>query len=241
MYLMVGGLALLAAFGEGGKVTGEEGVFKTIAAQPFGRFLLIAAGIGLACYALWRLASAVFNLEGKRGAGGAAERIGGLISALMHGSLAFTALQLAGGERAHGHEGKSRVWVDRVLDQPFGNALIAAVGLILVGFAIAQLYFAATGRLREHLAPPPGHRGWMETAGRVGLAARGIVFAIIGVRLVKASLDDSSHHVREIGSALREVAAQPSGATLLAGVAAGLAAYGLYQLVVARYGRVPGS
>ncbi len=239
IYLLVGGLALLAAFSRRGKVAGEEGAVKTLGEQPFGRYLLLAAGVGLVCYALWRVLNSTFNLENRRGLEGAGQRIGGLFSALVHGSLALMAFQLGTGQRAHGHEGKSHIWVERVLNKPFGDALIAIVGLGLVAFALHQLYSAVVGKLAEDLAPPPRHGRWMRNAGRLGLAARGVVFSIIGARLLKAGLDERSGHTRDFGSALRELASQPGGAVWLGAVAAGLAAYGVYQLVVARYGRVP--
>lgn len=241
IYLLVGGLALLAAFSGRGKVAGEEGAVKTIGEQPFGRYLLLAAGAGLVCYALSRMLNSILNLEQRRGLEGAGQRIGGLISALVHCSLALTAFQLATGGRAHGHEGKSHIWVDRILDKPFGDALVGIAALGLIGFALHQLYCAVVGKLAERIDPPPGHGRWMRNAGRLGLAARGIVFSIIGARLLKAALDVRGHHARDFGSALRELASQPHGAAWLAGVAAGLAAYGVYQLVVARYGHVPGS
>ena len=241
IYLLVGGLALLAAFSRRGKVAGEEGAVKTLGEQPFGRYLLIAAGVGLVCYAVWRVLNSILNLENKRGLEGAGQRVGGLLSALVHGSLAVTAFQLGTGRRAHGHEGKSHIWVERVLDRPFGDAIVAIAGLGLIGFALHQLYSAVVGKLAEPLAPPPRHGRWMRNAGRLGLAARGVVFSVIGARLLKAGLDERSHHARDFGSALRELASQPGGTAWLSAVAAGLAAYGVYQLVVARYGRVPGA
>jgi Domain of Unknown Function (DUF1206) len=239
VYLLLGGLALLAALGKGGKVAGEEGAVRTLGEQPFGRFLLIAAAAGLACYAVWRLLVAVFNLESEEGASGAGKRSAALVSALTHGALSLLAFQLGLGQRAHGHEGKTRIWVAKVLDQPFGDLLVGAVGLGLLAFAVYQLYCAAAGKLPDRLEAGAGRR--TEIAGRIGLGARGIVFAVIGIRLVKAGVDERAHHARDIGSALRELAAQPGGAAILAAVAAGLAAYGLYQLLVARYGRVPGA
>ncbi|HWM87593.1 MAG TPA: DUF1206 domain-containing protein [Kofleriaceae bacterium] len=239
VYLMVGGLALLSAAGKGGKVAGEEGAVRSLGEQPFGRFLLLAAAVGLACYALWRLLVAVFNLESERGAKGAGKRLAALASGLTHGALSVTAFQLGLGQRAHGHEGKAKIWVAKVLDQPYGDLLVGAVGLGLIAFAIHQAYCAAVDQLPDRLDARAGK--WTRIAGRVGLGARAVVFAVIGARLLKAGIDERAHNARDIGSALRELGAQPRGAALLAAVAAGLAAYGVYQLLVARHGRVPGS
>jgi hypothetical protein len=240
VYLMVGGLALMAAAGKGGKVSGEDGAVKTIGEQPFGSFLLIAAGIGLFCYAAWCLVQTIFNPENDRGIAGAGKRAGRFISALTHSGLAITAFQLRAGSRPHDHEQESRVWVARVLAEPYGDALVAIVGLILCGVAIYQLYCGAVGRFPEPLDARAGSHRWVDTVGRLGLTARGVVFGIIGFRLVKAGLDESSRHARAFGGALRDIAAQPYGLLLLGLVAAGLAAYGIYQLIVARHGRIRG-
>ena len=40
VYLMIGGLALLTAFGEGGKTTDSRGAITEIMQQPFGEILL---------------------------------------------------------------------------------------------------------------------------------------------------------------------------------------------------------
>ena len=54
VYLLIGGLALLVVFGERHAVPGAQTAVRTIGEQPFGRVLLIATGIGLFSYALWR-------------------------------------------------------------------------------------------------------------------------------------------------------------------------------------------
>ena len=58
VYFVIGLLALKLALGIGGKATDQEGAMKAIAAQPFGKVLLVLLAIGLAGYALWRLTRA---------------------------------------------------------------------------------------------------------------------------------------------------------------------------------------
>lgn len=241
VYFLVGALAVMAAAGEGGKVSSQEGAVRTIGQQPFGRFLLVAAGLGLVCYALWRLFQAIFNPERERGAKGAGKRIGRALGGLGHGALALTAFQLSLGQRAADHAHESRVWIARVLAQPYGDKLVAAVGLGLCGYAIFQLYCAAVSKFPEPLDAKAGSKRSVTAIARVGLAARGVVFSIIGVSLVKAAMAGSAGKARDVGGALRDVASQPYGRLLLGLVAAGLVAYGIYQMVVARHGRAPGA
>jgi len=74
--------------------------------------------------------------------------------------------------------------------------------------------------------------------GRMGLVARGIVFAVIGVFLIQASRHQDAGEAVGLGGALQKLAAQPDGQVLLAVVAAGLVMYGLFSFVETRYRRL---
>ncbi len=236
VHFLVGSLAVLAALGRGGNVSGNEGAIRTIGEQPFGKVLLIAAAIGLAAHAVWRLLQATLNLEREGGAKGAFKRIGYVFSVLAHGALAGLAVQLAAGQGGGGRGAKGLV--AQVLSAPLGEMLVGVVGAVLVGYGIFQLYAAATGRLPERLEGNRGPQVWGVRIGRLGLAARGIVFGIIGYHLMKAAIDSRPGEIKDMGAVLREIASQPQGHLMLVGVAAGLAAYGLYMLVCARYARI---
>src|SRR5215216_7289268 len=53
VYCVVGLLALLAAFGNGGETTGSRGALQKILGQPFGVVLVSLLAVGLAGYAIW--------------------------------------------------------------------------------------------------------------------------------------------------------------------------------------------
>ena len=55
IYAIIGVLAVKLAFGDGGKLTNQEGALQTIAQQPFGKVLLTLVAIALGGYSLWRL------------------------------------------------------------------------------------------------------------------------------------------------------------------------------------------
>lgn len=52
VYIVIGFLAVEAAFNRGGQTTNSQGALASIAAQPFGQLLLGLVGVGLAGYAL---------------------------------------------------------------------------------------------------------------------------------------------------------------------------------------------
>src|SRR3954471_4807295 len=60
VYVLVGGLALLAAVGSRlpfdapeGATTGTRGALHRLVEQPYGKIILVAVAIGLAGYAIW--------------------------------------------------------------------------------------------------------------------------------------------------------------------------------------------
>jgi hypothetical protein len=78
-------------------------------------------------------------------------------------------------------------------------------------------------------------RRWTERWGRLGVAARGIVFGVVGDFLIRAALGYDPREARGLGGALQTLARQPLGLWMLGAVALGLVAYGLFMLSVARY------
>nr|WP_298059161.1 DUF1206 domain-containing protein [uncultured Halomonas sp.] len=54
VYMLVGGLAALAAFGQGGQTEGSRGALERVLIAPFGKILLGIIAVGLVGYAMWR-------------------------------------------------------------------------------------------------------------------------------------------------------------------------------------------
>jgi type IV secretory pathway VirB2 component (pilin) len=79
---------------------------------------------------------------------------------------------------------------------------------------------------------------WASRVGRLGLAARGVVFTVIGVFLMVAALTANPKQARGLSGALQALEQQPVGPWALGIVALGLVASGLYMLVLTRYRRI---
>lgn len=249
VYIVVGLLAAMAAAGSGGKTTDTRGALGTIFAQPFGRGLLGAVAVGLIGYALWRFVQAFADAENKGSdAKGIGVRIGYAGSGLIHVGLALSAAQMAfgssGGRSSGGGGGSDRAeqgWTASLMAQPFGRWLVALVGAGIIGVGLFQLYKAYTAKFRKELklAEMSGtEQTWATHSGRLGFAARGVVFGVIGIFLMLAALRSDPGQARGLGGALRALEAQPFGSLILAVVAAGLVAYGVYMFVAARYRRI---
>jgi hypothetical protein len=244
VYLLIGGLAALAALGQGGATTDNKGAIEALYRQPLGGFLLGVVAFGLFAYALWSFLQAALDTEQKGGeTKGILSRIGFAGVGLSYALLALAALQLLLGAADAGQssDAAARDGTARLLEQPFGPALVVIAGLVLSGLALAQFYQAYTANFgeRANLEQLSARtREGLTRLARFGMAARGVVFGIIGFFLVVAALRQSAGEAKGMGGALQELARQPFGQLLLGVVALGLVAYGVYSLAQARYRRL---
>jgi len=243
VYLIIGGLAALAAFTGGGRTTDSRGAFEEVLSKSYGKLLLGTVAIGMAAYAIWRIVQAVKDTENKgSGAKGIARRIGYAVIGAIHVGLAYSAVKLilgSGGESRG--DAASKEWTAKLLEQPFGQWLVGAVGLGFIAFAVSQFYKAYTVKFREKLETnemDEKTQTFATRTGQAGLSARGVVFGIIGFFLIQAAMHSSAGEARGLSGALRALEQQSYGQWLLGIVALGLIAYGFYMLVQARYRRI---
>ena len=237
VYGLVGGLALLAAIGSGGQTGGSRSALQTLVSQPFGKVWLVLIAIGLFGFCAWRVLEALTDAD-RRGSDlkGLSIRAVRLIGGLIYAGLALSALNLALGRGSGGSEDQAaRDWTAWLMSQPFGQWLVGLVGLAIAGGGLAFIVKAWRGNVTEQLSLPADRRDWIVTLGRMGFAARGVVFVLIGGFLVLAALHASSTEVQGLGGALQSLQQQPYGWILLALTALGLFAFGLFGLVQARY------
>jgi hypothetical protein len=242
VYAVVGALSLLHALGEGGQLTDGKGAVERLGAQPFGNVLLWLTAAGLACYALWSAVRALLDPERHpHDVKGVFKRLGLGFSAITHGALAVYAAQAAYGTARDGGNG-TETWAAKALGLPFGQVILAIAGFIGIGFGAYQLYRAIKNKPEGKLATErmsPREERVYRALGRLGQAARGLVFPVIGISLVVAAVRARPSEASNMGEALRELASAPLGDAVLVLVAIGLFAYGLYQAVLARYVALP--
>lgn len=246
LYLVIGGLAALAAFGHGGEVTDSKGALLEIYAQPFGQVLLLLSALGLLGYAAFLFYRGAFDPEAEaRQAWGFAKRAWWLMVGLLHTSLGIFAIGLLVGASAGSDGDDAQSLTAKLLGwTPAGPWIVAAIGFGLLIGSGYELWCAWSAKLDEQLdlSRLRGEtRRWVVHLGRVGIAARGIVGAVTGVFLVLAAVTSNATEAKGFGESLGALRAMPLGGASFAGVALGLLAFGGYQLVEARYRRVLGS
>ena len=241
VYFTVGLLAAQAAFGSGGQTTDQRGALREIVQQPMGRALLAVVALGLFGYAVWRVIAAVTDAERKGGDGkGAAVRVGMVVRGLLYGALGMEALRLVIGAGSSGEQG-AKHWTARLLGMPMGRTLVLLAGAGVIGYALYQLYRAYKAKLSKELELgrlTPDAASWVVRLARFGMAARGVVFMIIGWFLIRAGMERDASEAGGLAEALATLEQQAYGPWLLGATALGLIAYAVYQLVNARYRRI---
>lgn len=238
VYGLIGMLALMAAFGLGGQTTDSSGALRTISRQPFGKFLLVLITIGLLGYALWRFIECFQDPERKgTNVKGILTRIGYAISGLIYAGLAWTAAKLVMGAEA-GKSNSQQDWTARILEQPLGQWLIGTIAVTTIAMGFYMFYKAYKTKFQRELdlrELDSNQEKLIINICRFGIAARAIVFVIIGFFLIQAARFSNAGEVKGIDGALHTLGQQPFGKILLSLVALGLVAYGIYMAVQARY------
>lgn len=234
----MGCLALLAAFNNA-ETPELQSALLAIADQVLGEALLILVAVGLAGYALWRFIQAFFDPEHhKMTLQTLLRRIGSGCSGVVYAALSSTAVQLLLGTHESDDGEAVQLWTALVLDLPFGQWLVGGGGVGVITIGIIYAYRACSAHFQRRLKLrqiSPLARAWIINIGRVGLAARGIVFTLIGVYLIQAaySLDAQKAHASD--EVLQTLKAQPYGPLPLSLVSFGLIAYGVHMILQARY------
>jgi hypothetical protein len=236
-YVVVALLAIQIPLGLGGETTDRQGALRTIAQQPAGELMLIVLAAGLAGYALWRFVQAFLDRDGEgKEPKGLAKRASYLARGLLYLGLCFAALALViGWGSSGGNEKEEAAWM---LDKPGGRWIVAAIGAGFLAAGLYNGYRSLTGKFRKHLREHEigkAARPWTIAVGVLGHAARGVVFGLVGVFLLRAALQFDPQEAIGVDGALLKVAQADYGRFLLGLVAAGLLAYGLFCFVQARY------
>jgi hypothetical protein len=242
VYVLIGALAALGAY-KGGEPTDSRGALTHIVRQPYGRVMLGVIAAGLAAYALWRLVQALRDTEDKGSdLKGLSIRFGYACIGVVYAGLSYSAVRLIlGHDAGKGSDQTSKEWTATFFALPLGRWLVGLAGLGVIGFGLYQCYKAFTAKFCEKWKRhemSERARSLAMRAGQVGLTARGVVFAIIGIFLIQAALRARAEEARGLSGALYALEQQPYGPYVLGAVALGLVAYGLYMFVEARYRRM---
>jgi len=221
----------------------RKGALEAVARQPLGEGLLVVIAVGFAGYALWRYLQAALDTEDDgNDAKGIAKRVGYLARALLYSAFCVSTVRfLMGSGEPGGGARQQQDWTGRLLEKPFGQFLVVAVGLAVIGAGLYSGYRGVAGKYRKRLKT--GEMGvttdtWVDGVAVTGLLGRMAAFALVGFFLVKAAVDYDARESAGLDGALKRLGGSSWGDLLIVLVAIGLFAYGVYSCVEARYRRV---
>jgi uncharacterized protein DUF1206 len=238
-YGLVAVLAIKLALGEGGETEDRGGALQTLAQDGLGRIVVLLLAVGFGGYAIWRFAEAFFDRGGEgQGPKGLAKRAGYVGRGLIYTSLCIIAVAVLFGSSGDKNEKEETA---RVLEWPAGRWIVGAVGAGFAAAALWNFFRGVTRKFKDELNT--GEMSAFEeqvttVVGVVGVVARGVVFSLIGIFLIKAAVEYDPQEAIGLDGALRKLVAQDHGRFLLGLVAAGLLAFGVFCLFQARYRRV---
>ncbi len=247
IYTVVGVFAILAAF-EAGENKDTQGAIRELLNSPFGTFLVAALLVGLFGYVAWRLVQALFDTdEHGWSPKGLAVRVGLLASAATYFTLALYGSSLlgiipggsGGGESGSGSEPKLAAYIADLVGKDW---FTLALMFIFIGVAIAHWWKAFTGRYADHFeASDKVMSAIVHPVSVAGLAARGVVFALIAAILYyrySATGESTSTSPPGIDDAFGFLQDLPAGKWLLLGLGCGVVVFAAYSFAEAIWRRI---
>lgn len=243
VFVILGVLTAMAAFNEGGQKAGQSDALKFIYSQPFGQVLLAILTVGLLGYVVWRFVQAFRDPENEGDdKKGVAKRIGYGASGVLYGLLAYEAIKLLAQSGSSGGGDGNKQLVSMLLEQPFGQILVGIVAVALFVKGALEIRKAITEKFMENISA--GHlerkvRETIKNVGKVGLIARGIVVGIVGYLFMRAAIEANASKAGGTEGAFTFIQSSSYGSILLGVIAIGLACYGVYMIVKARYKALP--
>ncbi|WP_275788663.1 DUF1206 domain-containing protein [Pararhizobium gei] len=234
VFLLIAGLALFSGIAGGKPET--KSALDSVLKQPFGRIWLLLIAIGLIGFVGWRLAQSLGNADGlASNAKGYLTRAALFGSAVTYSGFAIYAVQQAtdiGAESGSGGEKGLAAWA---MSQPFGQYLAGAIG---IGFVIGGIVTITKGLMRKferNLRLDSSTRKPIVLLCIYGLVARGLIFVVVGVFFVYAAFTVNPDQAGSMADALTWIRQLPFGGILYVIAALGLASFGIYNFVQARY------
>ena len=221
-------LAITASSSEGGSAD-QEGALAQVGEAPWGAVALWFAVVALGALAAWQATEAV---SGGDGAGARVKAVAKSITYLAIGVLAWRVAQ-GGGSGSGSQTGE-------LMTSGLGRVAVAVAGLVVVGVGGYHVYKGVSQKFTDDLQG--GTEGALGrgviAVGVAGYAAKGVALIIMGVLFVVGAVQADPEKASGLDVALRTLAELPFGKVLLAVVALGFVAYGLYSFARARFARM---
>jgi hypothetical protein len=232
LHIMIGYLALNVAWGlsGGSKQADQSGALNTLAGSAAGAALLWVGVVGFALLAVWNITEGIVRRQDK------GDLVKLVSKGVMYAFFAWTTFKIVGLGESSNSEKQTNGFAASLMGNAFGQLLIGAIGLVILGIAGYHVYKGWKKKFLEDLEQHPGQ--WAVRAGQVGYIAKGAALVVVGFFFVYAAVTADPKKADGLSGALKTFKDAPGGSVLLTLVALGIAAYGIYSFARARYARL---
>jgi uncharacterized membrane protein YidH (DUF202 family) len=240
LHLLVAFIILRLAFGSGGNAD-QSGALATLAKQPGGAIMLWVAAVGLLALGLWRVAEAFRGSRpGERSHqeqddSHGWKRVKPLSLAIVSFAIAFSAARFAMGSGKSSSQENAGLSA-QLMQSGWGKAVLIAVGLVIAVIGGYHVYKGAAKKFLKDLQVSGGTA--ITAVGVTGYVAKGLVLVGVGFLVIVATLTTDPSKAAGFDAAVKTLGQAPFGRILLIVAAAGLAAFGAYNFVRSRHGRM---
>lgn len=240
VHVVIAGLGTRLAVGVSGEEVDQRGAIAALARfGPVSTAMLVVCVAGLASFALWQVAAAATGFRWTSGGERVRKRVGAAAKAVAVLTVAAVAARFLLGDPGPSGRAGPQLAATALLELPAGRWLVAGLAAFVVVVAATMIYTAVARTFMGDLVDGmPGRARRVATVlGAYGNLARAVVFGVVGALFAEAAVYGDPRRTGGFNEALRGLAAAGSGATPLLVVSAGLACFGVYCLLDARYRR----
>jgi hypothetical protein len=224
---------------QGGSAQGTQSAMQTLSGG-WGTIVIAFVVAGMFAYAIWRLVDCIWDLEAYGTTPkGIVARAGMLVTGAAHAGIGVLALSAIGLQNSSSGSGSGTTsLLSTIMQMPGGVWIVGIAGALTIAAGGYYLYKAASQDYLETLAANHFTLNW-NWALRAGVAAQGVIVAIIGGLIVYAALATDPSQAGGLGSVFDWLRDQPYGFVLVAALCIGLLGFSLFCFVNAAYRIIP--
>ncbi|MEV8173599.1 DUF1206 domain-containing protein [Microbacterium sp. NPDC079176] len=235
VHIIIGAVAVSISSGGGGDAD-QDGAMEQIRSTPVGGLVLGVIAVALIALAVWQVASGLLTGGKETRKWGMRIKLIGIAGAYL--VIAGLALIFAFGGHVES-EDTSRALSAVVLSAPGGIVALILLGLTVAGVGIGFIVIGFTRGFEKTMDVPTGpSRPGIIALGVAGYIAKGIAIAVTGALFVVAAWTQDPQKAAGLDAALRSLVDLPLGRAILWLVGVGLAIYGVFSMVRARFARM---
>jgi hypothetical protein len=234
VHLIVAWLAAQVALGDHEKAD-KAGALQLVASGG-GAWLLWLVTAGTGVLAVWQLIEAITGHRHAPPRRRRVRRFTSGVEVVLYGLVAYSA-----GKTAAGGSGKAGSVVATVLAEPWGAAAVTTAGAAVIVVAAFLAHRGIKKKFVQDLdfrGASRGIRRSTERLGQVGWCAMAITYGTVGAMFVLAAVRYDPAKAGGLDPALKTLAVQPYGQTLLLTLAAGIAVFGVFALLETRFRKI---